>query len=117
METYRVISLFSGAMGLDLGLEKTGRFELVATVEKEKSFCDTIRANHKAGRLPAGLRVYEADISKLDPYEVMTECGLKPGELDVLVGGPPQGNRISDLSEDFGQEGVAECGATEFFGQ
>lgn len=76
-------------MGLDLGLEKTARFELIAAVEKEKPFCDTIRANHKAGRLPPSLRVYEADISKLDPYKVMAECGLKPGELDVLVGGPP----------------------------
>lgn len=89
MTTYRVISLFSGAMGLDLGLERTGRFELLATVEKEKSFCDTIRANHAAGRLPAALQVFEADIAALDPNEVMLRCGLKPGELDVLVGGPP----------------------------
>lgn len=89
MKTYRVISLFSGAMGLDLGLERTGRFELLATVEKEKSFCDTIRANHAAGRLPASLQVLEADIATLDPNEVLQKCGLKPGELDVLVGGPP----------------------------
>ncbi len=89
MKTYRVISLFSGAMGLDLGLERTGRFEIAAAVEKEKSFCDTIRANHSAGRLPKALKVFEVDISKLDPFEVLEECGLKPGELDVLVGGPP----------------------------
>lgn len=89
MKKYRTISLFSGAMGLDIGLEKTGRFEILAAVEKEKSFCDTIRANRQAGRLPASLRVYEADISKLDPQQVMADCGLKPGELDVLVGGPP----------------------------
>ena len=89
MESYRVISLFSGAMGLDLGLAKTGRFNLIATVEKEKSFCDTIRINHKAGHLPSDLRVYEADISTLDPHEVMADCDLKPGELDVLIGGPP----------------------------
>lgn len=89
MEKYRVISLFSGAMGLDLGLEKTGRFNLIAAVEKEKSFCDTIRKNHQAGRLSPDLRVYEADISKLDPYEVMDDCGLQAGELDVIVGGPP----------------------------
>jgi len=89
MRTYRAISLFSGAMGLDLGLERTGRFELVAAVEKEKSFCDTIRVNHAAGRLPASLQVFEADMSTLDPHEVLAQCGLKPGELDVLVGGPP----------------------------
>ena len=89
MQKYRVISLFSGAMGLDLGLDRTGRFELLAAVEREKSFCDTIRANHAAGRLPASLNIFEADISKLDPHEVLKQCGLQPGELDVLVGGPP----------------------------
>ncbi len=86
---YKVISLFSGAMGLDIGLEKTGRFEIVACLEKEKSFCDTIRANHKAGRLQPDLKIYEGDISNFDPLAILKECGLKPGELDLVVGGPP----------------------------
>jgi len=81
--------LFSGALGLDLGLERTHRFEFLAAVEKEKSFCDTIRMNQTAGRLPAGLKVYESDISKLDPLQVLEDCGLKPGDIDVVVGGPP----------------------------
>lgn len=76
-------------MGFDLGLARTERFELIAAVEKEKSFCDTIRANHAAGRLPEFLQIYEEDISKLDPQKVLDQCGLKPGELDVLIGGPP----------------------------
>lgn len=76
-------------MGLDLGLEKTGRFEVIACVEKERSFCDTIRANHKAGRLYKDLKVFEGDITNLDPAKVLEECGLRPGELDLLVGGPP----------------------------
>lgn len=86
---YKVISLFSGAMGLDLGLDRTGRFELLACVEKEPSFCATIRENHAKGRLPEKLHVFEGDISNLDPATVLEACGLKPGELDVLVGGPP----------------------------
>jgi DNA (cytosine-5)-methyltransferase 1 len=86
---YTAISLFSGAMGLDLGLEKTGRFKLLACVEKEKSFCATIRANKAAGRLDPNLAVIQADMSLLDPAEVLEAAGLKPGELDVLVGGPP----------------------------
>jgi DNA (cytosine-5)-methyltransferase 1 len=89
MSKYTAISLFSGAMGLDLGLEETGRFELRACVEKEVSFCATIRANKEAGRLPAHLAIFQADISQLSPQEVMEAAGLKPGELDVLVGGPP----------------------------
>ncbi|CAM3705029.1 DNA cytosine methyltransferase [Bordetella flabilis] len=86
---YNVISLFSGAMGLDIGLDLTGRFQLLACVEKVPSFCETIRANRSEGRLPADLKVFEGDISDLDPAEVLSACGLKPGELDVLVGGPP----------------------------
>lgn len=86
---YKVISLFSGAMGLDLGLEQTGRFEVLACVEKEASFCATIRANHALGRLHKDLKVFEGDITDLDPATVLAACGLKPGELDVLVGGPP----------------------------
>ena len=76
-------------MGLDLGLETTGRFELLACVEKERPFCDTIRTNQRAGRLSSALRVFEGDITNIDPAEVLESCGLKPGELDLLVGGPP----------------------------
>lgn len=86
---YKVISLFSGAMGLDVGLEQTGRFEVLACVEKEPSFCATIRANHAASRLSKKLKIFEGDISQLNPADVLKACGLKPGELDVLVGGPP----------------------------
>ena len=89
MKRYKVISLFSGAMGLDLGLEKTGRFEVLAAVEKEKVFCDTIRTNRDAGRLSRRLKVFERDVAEVDPQEILKSSGLKPGEVDVLVGGPP----------------------------
>lgn len=85
----KVISLFSGGMGLDLGLKETDRYELLACVEKVPAYCDTIRLNREAGHLPANLKIYEGDISNIDPYEVLAATGLKPGELDVLVGGPP----------------------------
>ena len=76
-------------MGLDIGLEKTGRFDILACVEKEAAFCDTIRANRDAGRLRSDLVVFENDVSEIDPVAVLDEVGLKPGELDLLVGGPP----------------------------
>lgn len=86
---YTVVSLFSGAMGLDIGMGCTGRFRLLACVEKQPAFCRTIRANHEAGRLPAELVVLERDISTLDPNEVLAAIGMSPGEVDVVVGGPP----------------------------
>jgi DNA (cytosine-5)-methyltransferase 1 len=86
---YKVVSLFSGAMGLDLGLEKTGRFEIVACVEKEHVYCDTIRANRDAGRLSRDLKVYEGDIGDFDPHMILANLNLKPGDVDLVVGGPP----------------------------
>lgn len=86
---YTVISLFSGAMGLDLGLHTTGRFRLLACIENEQAFCDTIRENQKAGRLPQDICVLENDIAEIDPVEVLDALGLRPGDVDVVVGGPP----------------------------
>jgi DNA (cytosine-5)-methyltransferase 1 len=88
-DRHKVISLFSGAMGLDVGLGQTGRFEVLACVEREHAFCETIRANKRAGRLSPGLQVFERDITFLEPGEVLEAVGLRPGELDLLVGGPP----------------------------
>lgn len=44
MSSKKFISLFSGAMGLDLGLEEAG-FELVACVEQDKAALKTIKTN------------------------------------------------------------------------
>lgn len=46
---YKVLSLFSGAMGLDIGIEEVGRFQCLACVEQVPSFCQTIRRNRDAG--------------------------------------------------------------------
>ncbi|WP_281023715.1 DNA cytosine methyltransferase [Minwuia sp. IMCC3009] len=88
-DRYKVVSLFSGAMGLDLGLHHTGRFELKACVELVPAFCDTIRANQTAGKLPADLIVIEDDLTQLSAEAFMEQTGIRSGEVDVLVGGPP----------------------------
>ncbi len=90
MREFTVVSLFSGGMGLDIGLEKTGRFRHLACVEKVPAFCDTIRRNRDAGRLRnRDLKVYQQDIAELPTAQIMEELRLEPGELDLLVGGPP----------------------------
>ena len=87
---FTVVSLFSGAGGLDIGLERTGRFVTLACVELEGTFCDTLEANRDAGRFGrSSTRIVRGDISKQDPEELMAELGLAPGDLDALVGGPP----------------------------
>lgn len=88
-DAYTVISIFSGGMGLDLGLAATTRFRTLACVEKVPTFCETIRRNKACGRLPAELEVFEGDIAEISPEVVLARVGLRPGELDLLVGGPP----------------------------
>lgn len=76
-------------MGLDLGLEATGRFNLLACVEKEPSFCATIRENVRAGRVPGNPIVLERDISQLTVEDFLAATGINPDQVDVLIGGPP----------------------------
>lgn len=76
-------------MGLDLGLERSGRFEVVACVEIEKAFCETILKNQSAGRLSKRLKVYNCSVTDLEPGLLLKEIGLKRGDVDVLIGGPP----------------------------
>ena len=63
---HTVLSLFSGGMGLDVGLAKSGRFSLIGCVEKEAPFCETIRLNQRLGRLGDNVRIVEADIKTID---------------------------------------------------
>lgn len=86
---FTVVSLFTGAMGLDIGIDKTGNFELLACVEKESIFCSTIQENINLANISSSPRIYNIDIKKLKAETVLSDLGLKPGELDLLIGGPP----------------------------
>ncbi len=76
-----IISLFSGALGLDLGLEKAG-FKTVVAVENNKHACETIRLNRK------DIKVIERDIHQVSTQAILEAANLKVGEATIVSGGP-----------------------------
>ena len=76
------MSFFSGALGLDLGLEAAG-LEPVSYNEIEKRFCETIKLNRP--KIP----LYDCDIRELTARKLLKNHGLRKGELFAIVGGPP----------------------------
>jgi DNA (cytosine-5)-methyltransferase 1 len=69
---YRILSLFTGGGGLDIGLEMAG-LETVTCVDNDPESCKTLRVNRP------NWKVFEGDIRNFQPE----------GSFDIVVGGPP----------------------------
>lgn len=86
------ISLFTGAFGLELGMEQAG-FHTVSVVEKDFDATKTIALNRPYLHESAVPR----DIVKVGAWDLLSEGGrvldigrtLQPGEVDLVTGGPP----------------------------
>mgnify|MGYP001772879589 FL=1 len=77
-----VVSLFTGAYGLDLGFEEAG-FDVTVALDMSEDSYENLRANRP--RLP----FLHGDIKSYSTGDILKEAGLKPGEVDVITGGPP----------------------------
>lgn len=77
-----VISLFTGAGGLDLGLEEAG-FHIAVSVDNDPVACETIRRNRPFWN------VIERDIEELSTSEILADSHLEHEGDFILVGGPP----------------------------
>lgn len=71
----KVISLFSGCGGLDLGFEKAG-FDVAVANEFDPTIWETFKANHPLTKL------IEGDIRKIKEEDF-------PNKIDGIIGGPP----------------------------
>jgi len=80
-------SLFAGAGGLDLGVEQAG-YRVIYAVENDRQAVETLNQNRDRF-FPDLPETEPLDITQTDPKTVMRKIGLKRGELDLLVGGPP----------------------------
>ena len=76
------ISLYTGVGGLDFGFETAG-FRTAVAVELDPVACRSIRRNRP------GWNLIERDIHDVSSGEILRCAGLRVGQADVLIGGPP----------------------------
>lgn len=90
---FSFISIFSGAGGLDLGLEQAGWDCLFAT-DHDAAAIATLESN-RGYALGQGRKAFadsiicRADVRDLDGVEILAELGLRQGDVPLLAGGPP----------------------------
>ena len=79
LREYAVISIFSGAAGLDTGFAFEG-YQTDIAIELDEIACETYRANHPA------TKVWNRDVTTVTGKEIRQVIGNKPV---ILLGGPP----------------------------
>jgi DNA (cytosine-5)-methyltransferase 1 len=80
----KTISLFSGAGGLDIGFSRAG-FDIRLSIDSDPNCVRTLAQN-------GGFDVWQADLSddrRVTARRILHRCGLRAGEVDVVIGGPP----------------------------
>lgn len=81
MSAPAVISLFTGAGGLDYGFEAAG-FRTAVALEIDERCAQTLRRNR-------AWPLIERDVNSVSSAELLKAAGVGRGEAAVLIGGPP----------------------------
>lgn len=76
------ISLFSGCGGMDVGVEAAG-FRIAVASDADETCAKTYAANFP------GIPFVTGKIGTISTEQLLKAAGLRVGEVDLLVGGPP----------------------------
>lgn len=79
----KTIDLFCGTGGFSAGFEATGKFEVLAGIDILEESLKTFKANHKDAY------IIEGDLKEWPPQKFAQVTGIYPGDIDVVIGGPP----------------------------
>lgn len=82
VKSLTAVDLFCGCGGMSWGLKKLG-IDVKLGVELNKKYLSSYATNFGPDKAKL------ADLNELDGDQILVEIGLKRGELDFLVGGPP----------------------------
>lgn len=83
LKKYTVIDLFSGVGGLSFGFAEDRSFEIIAANEILPNMAKAYSLNHPK------VRMFCTDVTLLTFVEMAKGFGLKKGDVDVVIGGPP----------------------------
>lgn len=78
----KCIDLFAGAGGLAAGFRQAN-WRILSAADSDPYAAETFKLNFPETSF------FEEDISRIRPSKLLKDAGLRPGQLDCLLGGPP----------------------------
>lgn len=106
-----VISLFSGAGGLDIGLEQAG-YETLVCVDNDQDCRETLKHNRPDWKVFESIKYEEdgktherlpGDVRYVQPEELLKLAGKKKGNVSLVVGGAPC-QPFSNIGKKMGKD-------------